>query len=157
MRRNWPIQSRKKSSFGAIEEEHDIAEVEVVSKRGNEGKEKTFSLDEAEKPSDYDRKNILRSLYGKRNQTMAKLDRYTAKMIATWIRKNLNGISDPRRIGKPLKGELSHYWRYRVGDYPIIAEIVDYELIIQIVKMAIGGTSMNKKRISQSKLVFFFR
>lgn len=66
---------------------------------------------------------------------MTKLDHYTAKIIATWIRKNLDGISDPRRIGKPLKDELSQYWRYRVGDYRIIAEIVDYELIIQVVKI----------------------
>ncbi len=78
---------------------------------------------------------------------MAKLDCYTAKMIVSRVRKNLDGISDPRRIGKPLKGKLSSYWRYHFGDYRIIVEIVDNQPIIQIVKSGIGGTSMSKNHV----------
>jgi mRNA interferase RelE/StbE len=37
---------------------------------------------------------------------------------------------DPRLSGKPLKGELGVFWRYRVGDYRILCEIRDDELII---------------------------
>ncbi|HBN00484.1 MAG TPA: type II toxin-antitoxin system RelE/ParE family toxin [Firmicutes bacterium] len=66
---------------------------------------------------------------------MNKLDRYTKTIIANWIRRNLDGIDNPRRTGKPLKGGLDRYWRYRIGDYRIVAEIVDAELIIEIVKV----------------------
>jgi mRNA interferase RelE/StbE len=31
--------------------------------------------------------------------------------------------------GKGLVGELSGYWRYRVGDYRIVCRILDAELI----------------------------
>ena len=66
---------------------------------------------------------------------MNKLDRYTRVIIANWLRRNLDGIDDPRRTGKPLKGGLSHYWRYRIGDYRAIAEIIDHELVVEIVKV----------------------
>lgn len=39
----------KRAFFDAIEEEYDVAEAKAVSKRVKEGKEKTYSLDEAEK------------------------------------------------------------------------------------------------------------
>ena len=38
--------------------------------------------------------------------------------------------ADPRQLGKPLKGELGEFWRYRVGDYRILCEIRDDELVI---------------------------
>lgn len=44
--------------------------------------------------------------------------------------KKLNGIDNPRKHGKKLKGPLKDYWRYRVGKYRIICEINDSELII---------------------------
>ncbi|MEQ5521145.1 type II toxin-antitoxin system RelE family toxin [Providencia rettgeri] len=39
-------------------------------------------------------------------------------------------LDDPRQSGKSLKGELGEFWRYRVGDYRILCEIKDDELII---------------------------
>ncbi|MEY0834529.1 type II toxin-antitoxin system RelE/ParE family toxin, partial [Providencia alcalifaciens] len=36
----------------------------------------------------------------------------------------------PRQSGKSLKGELGEFWRYRVGDYRILCEIRDDELVI---------------------------
>lgn len=66
---------------------------------------------------------------------LKKMDRQPALMIIKWVRKNLDGVTEPRRIGKPLKGSLNRYWRYRVGDYRIIAEIIDSEFIIDVVKI----------------------
>lgn len=66
---------------------------------------------------------------------LKKIDRQTALMIIKWVRKNLDGVTEPRRTGKPLKGSLNRYWRYRVGDYRIIAEIIDSEFIIGVVKI----------------------
>ncbi|MBN6454291.1 type II toxin-antitoxin system RelE family toxin [Escherichia coli] len=39
-------------------------------------------------------------------------------------------LPEPRISGKPLKGELGVFWRYRVGDYRILCEIRDEELVI---------------------------
>ncbi len=66
---------------------------------------------------------------------LSKMDRPAMMIITKWVRKNLDGIDDPRRIGKPLKGGLNRYWRYRIGDYRVIAEISDFELIIYLVKI----------------------
>lgn len=59
-----------------------------------------------------------------------KLDNYTKRMIQSWISKNLNNCSDPRSKGKALVGNRSGQWRYRIGDYRLICEIKDDQLII---------------------------
>jgi len=46
-------------------------------------------------------------------------------------------MEDPRQIGSPLRGNRHHnLWRYRVGDYRIIAEINDRDIRILIVRIA---------------------
>ena len=59
-----------------------------------------------------------------------KLDRYTQRMIKAWIEKNLVSCEDPRIHGKGLTANRSGQWRYRIGDYRLIYEIQDEELII---------------------------
>lgn len=61
---------------------------------------------------------------------LKKLDRYIQKMIKGWIEKNLSGCTDPRQHGKPLTANHSGEWRYRIGDYRLICEIHDEQLII---------------------------
>lgn len=63
---------------------------------------------------------------------LKKLDRYTATMIMGWIRKNLEGCTDPRQHGKGLTANRSGEWRYRVGDYRLLAEIQDNKILILI-------------------------
>ena len=59
-----------------------------------------------------------------------KLDKYTQKMIRAWINKNLVDCPDPRQHGKGLTANRSGQWRYRIGDYRLICEIKDNELVI---------------------------
>lgn len=59
-----------------------------------------------------------------------KLDRYTKRMIKAWIEKNLMDCTDPRQHGKGLTANRSGQWRYRIGDYRLLCEIQDNELII---------------------------
>lgn len=59
-----------------------------------------------------------------------KLDRYTQKMIKSWIVKNLVGCENPRVHGKGLTANRTGQWRYRIGDYRLICLIKDKELII---------------------------
>ena len=67
---------------------------------------------------------------------LKKLDKYTQKIILLWLNKNLEGCENPRIHGKPLTTNRVGQWRYRVGNYRIIAEIKDNELII--LRISIG-------------------
>ena len=61
---------------------------------------------------------------------LKKLDKQTAALILGWIRKNLEGCDNPRAHGKGLTANRSGEWRYRVGDYRLLAEILDGKLVI---------------------------
>ena len=52
---------------------------------------------------------------------LKKLDRHTAALILGWVRKNLEGCENPRQFGKGLTTNQSGQWRYRVGDYRLLA------------------------------------
>ena len=67
---------------------------------------------------------------------LSKLDKSVQSLIASWIQKNLQGTGNPRLHGKPLSEDKKGYWRYRVGNYRIIAEIMDEELTIIAVSIA---------------------
>ena len=70
---------------------------------------------------------------------LKKLDRQTAALILGWIEKNLVGCENPRQHGKGLNSNRSGQWRYRVGDYRIIADIQEAKVIILI--LDIGNRS----------------
>jgi mRNA interferase RelE/StbE len=64
-----------------------------------------------------------------------KLDKHTAALLIGWMRKNLDGCCDPRRFGKGLSSNRSGQWRYRVGDYRLIAEIEDDRVVILLLNI----------------------
>ncbi len=66
---------------------------------------------------------------------LKKLDKYTSMLILAWIRKNLEGCPDPRQHGKGLTANRSGQWRYRVGDYRLIADIQDDKILILILNV----------------------
>ena len=42
-------------------------------------------------------------------------------------------VRDPRRFGKALKANLAGLWRYRVGDYRVLCELRDNELVVLVI------------------------
>lgn len=78
---------------------------------------------------------------------LKKLDKGTASLIVGWIRKNLEGCENPRIHGKGLTADKSGQWRYRVGDYRIIAQIQDEKVTILLVN--IGHRREVYKKISK--------
>ncbi len=70
---------------------------------------------------------------------LKKLDGFTKKMIRAWIEKNLVACEDPRQHGKPLTANRSGQWKYRIGDYRLLADIQEDKIIILI--FAIGHRS----------------
>lgn len=71
-------------------------------------------------------------LTSKAEKQLRKLDVFTRKTILSWIKKNLYETSDPRQHGKGLTANHSGEWRYRVGNYRILANIYDDEIVIEI-------------------------
>ena len=69
------------------------------------------------------------------DKSFKKQDKQTQKIIKAWIEKNLVGCENPRIHGKGLTANKSGQWRYRVGDYRILAEIRDNELVLVLVEV----------------------
>jgi mRNA interferase RelE/StbE len=68
-------------------------------------------------------------------KSMKKLDKSVLIMIKAWIEKNLVGTDDPRRPGKGMTANRSGQWRYRVGDYRILADIQEDKLVILVINV----------------------
>ena len=69
-------------------------------------------------------------------KTVRKLEAQDRRRIRTFLEERLAGLADPRSIGDALKGSrLGNLWKYRVGDYRIIADIEDGALKILVVKI----------------------
>ena len=66
---------------------------------------------------------------------LKKLDKHTAALIIGWVRKNLEGCDNPRAHGKGLTANLSGKWRYRVGDYRLLADIQDDKVVIMMLRV----------------------
>lgn len=67
---------------------------------------------------------------------LAGLGREEAKRIARTLRDRIALLDDPRKLGDALAGGWSGYWRYRVGDYRVIARIEDAQVTILVVRVA---------------------
>jgi mRNA interferase RelE/StbE len=67
-------------------------------------------------------------------QQLEKLDPQVARRIFQLVFERIATSSNPRSLGEALKGmELGDLWRYRVGDYRILASIEDRDVRILVV------------------------
>jgi len=65
-----------------------------------------------------------------------KIDVQIARRILTFLHSRVAQLDDPRSIGEALKGSrLGAFWKYRVGDFRIIASIEDNALRILVVRI----------------------
>ncbi|NMA94985.1 MAG: type II toxin-antitoxin system RelE/ParE family toxin [Clostridiales bacterium] len=69
------------------------------------------------------------------DKQLRQIDITQQRIIVNWIEKNLRNTDNPRRFGKSLKGNLKDYWRYRIGNYRIIADIDDDKIRIIIINI----------------------
>lgn len=74
-------------------------------------------------------------LQPKAKKQFFKLDTKIQKRLTSFF-DQLQAMQNPREKGKPLGGNLSGFWRYRIGDYRVICDIVDEELVIYTLKIA---------------------
>jgi len=67
---------------------------------------------------------------------LRKLDPETQKRLLTWVSENLTGDANPRDNGVALKGRFRGLWRYRIGDYRVVCQIKDEDVLILILRIA---------------------
>ena len=69
-------------------------------------------------------------------KNLDKLDRQEARRILAFLHGSIATLADPRSAGAALKGStLGEFWKYRVGDYRIIARIEDGAVRILVVQI----------------------
>ena len=69
------------------------------------------------------------------DKQLSKMDPGVRRIIVAWLLKNIDGCVDPRAHGKGLTANRSGKWRYRVGDYRILCEIRDEELVVLAIEI----------------------
>ena len=60
---------------------------------------------------------------------LGKLDREVARRVLDHM-DDITALDDPRARGKGLTGDLTTVWRYRVGDYRVLCDLREAELLI---------------------------
>lgn len=63
-----------------------------------------------------------------------KLDKTIQRQIEKYVLE-LKKLQNPRDRGRALVGNYAGLWRYRVGDYRLICEIVDEKIIITVLRI----------------------
>ncbi len=64
---------------------------------------------------------------------LRKLGADAERRVLRYLRERIAGPEDPRRLGHALTGDLQGLWRYRVGDYRIVAAIEDGRFTVLVV------------------------
>ncbi|CAH1770556.1 4395_t:CDS:2, partial [Entrophospora sp. SA101] len=100
----------KEALIRYLEDMEDIQDALEVSDR----KEKTYTTAELKKK-------------------LAKIDRTMAEKIVDKVENYL--VQDPINLGERLLYDYKKLYRYRCGDYRVIYEVKNLELIISIVKI----------------------
>lgn len=67
---------------------------------------------------------------------LKKLGRAEAARIITTLETRIAALDDPRALGSALSGELGGLWRWRIGDYRVVARIEDERITILVVRVA---------------------
>ena len=63
------------------------------------------------------------------------LDPQPRRRILAFLQDRVATLDNPRRIGEALTGStLGEFWKYRVGEYRIIASIEDHAVCVLVVK-----------------------
>lgn len=67
-------------------------------------------------------------------RVLRKFDPQTSKRIRNALAA-VETLEDPRSRGKALTGPLRGLWRYRVGDYRIVCDLVDERLVVLVIEV----------------------
>lgn len=70
----------------------------------------------------------------KAEKELARLAKPIGKRIVAGMR-TVAALENPRDRGKALTGDWAGHWRYRIGDYRVIARIEDGRMVIVVIAL----------------------
>lgn len=70
---------------------------------------------------------------------LRNLDKAAASRIIAYMNE-VAALDNPRRRGKALTGPFGGLWRYRIGDYRVVCDIRDAELLVLIARVGHRAT-----------------
>lgn len=76
----------------------------------------------------------------------AKLPRGVQRRILTFITERVLRAPDPTQNGKALTGEYRGVWRYRVGDYRVLARLERGVYVVRIIRIGHRSSIYERKR-----------
>ena len=65
-----------------------------------------------------------------------KLGSEPARRIGAALNDKIAKLADPRSIGAGLSGDWRGHWRWRIGNYRVVAKIEDDKVLILVVRVA---------------------
>ena len=66
---------------------------------------------------------------------LKKLGRTEAARIIRTLEERIAVREDPRSAGAALTGDQAGYWRWRIGNYRVVARIKDERVLILVVRV----------------------
>lgn len=66
---------------------------------------------------------------------LLKIDRQAAKRVKKYLDERIATDEDPRRFGEGLTENLVGLWKYRIGDYRVIVEIQDKQIVVLVLRV----------------------
>jgi mRNA interferase RelE/StbE len=70
------------------------------------------------------------------DRELGKLDAQHRKRILKFLHERVAKLDDPRSVGEaPHGSHLEEFWKYRVGDYRLIAKIEDERLLVLVLRV----------------------
>ena len=66
---------------------------------------------------------------------LKKLGKTEASRIIATLETRIAQLDDPHSLGSPLTGELGGLWRWRIGDYRVLARIEEERITILVVRI----------------------
>jgi mRNA interferase RelE/StbE len=66
---------------------------------------------------------------------LGQLDKPVARRVLKFLHERVEKLGDPRQIGERLRGTLSEFWRYRVGDYRLICLLENDMLVVLVLRI----------------------
>jgi mRNA interferase RelE/StbE len=66
---------------------------------------------------------------------LSRLDRVGQQRILRLLRERIETGEDPRRLGSPLHGPKRDLWKYRIGDYRLLCDIRNDEVLVLVLRV----------------------
>jgi mRNA interferase RelE/StbE len=66
---------------------------------------------------------------------LKKRDNQKQRNILQYLKNRIKTEEDPGRYGDPLRDSLAGLWKYRIGDYRVICEIQEKEIVVLVLQV----------------------